>query len=979
MENEMFGFKIGRVRTSGKFWLTLAILSLGLAIFTNWFFNHFFWRFLFSRVSGIWFVLFLLTILWIALTKGSSLLKDLVRTQISRQHPSWIIYVFYSFLLVPVWKEIILSLMGFGFSPWPLLYPVFGLILHSTAYKYWGKKAYSFKDAIFSPGAVGKKDDALGFSSSSEKVREKILELASSKHSPVTVSAVYGDLGSGKSSFVRMLIEEMEANKTLYTHISLTETNEAGDFSRLFANRWMDTIQARYPKILPAKEASRSFLYGALQEVKFGGILSKLLSQISKLSIFPTVLKAKPQGSTDTTIYAQSDVAEYFGNISEFEENQWIITIDEIERAKFSEIYRVIEIIERIKHLAVKGIPIYVTFILSIAPRELQERIRNSNHNEEAELINSYLFNDPKNIDIVFHLPPVPVDKKAEYIAEQVGNVFQEFHFSENDAQKSLETGTSNFIPNPANYTHGKNPEEGLLTSHVEAYSHLFSEYLIKESPRVIHRTINQLRFILSRFVYANSQQTRIRSIRFSDILAIAYLYVKYPAIIEYFRETIHTFTNSSGDSASSVFQLALAQHGSFDRMLDKEIYKQTSSKGVDPLYADFQRITHQQGYPPEVVLKLISLVAYCYRKRFKEHETRSYSLNEEYFTTSYPDNLKDLLSVSESDNSDSSLIYHHSRHESDPRYPESIDNTTELIGYSFSFREKVLDAVHSNTAFITFARAIGKKLMQWNEPIGTRIEGFHSTLFSRAVVEFQLSITEACIIATTESTINDLASIVHEVLTSATIPLVAKIRIVRAYISKQQGDSLERIQRGLNKMLQNREARSLILEAFGLVLEEMRNRYLGSDTVIYEKEEDPTDVLYQSWSGDAKNEQEINMIHEAAIRGLNQRAEWVKAMWERYPYEEKWDAAETTEDKLKNVPQVYFVERRNDELVITIKDLAKATKETANVDADTKKKADFWSQMSKPFGDIQNDDNTLRRRLEIYLKAQKDKDQEQA
>ena len=97
----------------------------------------------------------------------------------------------------------------------------------------------------FASGAVGINDDKLNFKISAQNAATGLKKL----DDYVNVVGLYGGLGFGKSSYARMIMESFDVKETLYTYISLTETNEAKDFSKLFAERWSETLAERYPKI----------------------------------------------------------------------------------------------------------------------------------------------------------------------------------------------------------------------------------------------------------------------------------------------------------------------------------------------------------------------------------------------------------------------------------------------------------------------------------------------------------------------------------------------------------------------------------------------------------------------------------------------------------------------------------------------------------------------------------------------------------
>ena len=63
----------------------------------------------------------------------------------------------------------------------------------------------------FAAGSVGLDDDELGFKRSAINAHQGLLSLANY----ISVIGLYGGLGFGKSSFVRMILEKFDSKKTL--------------------------------------------------------------------------------------------------------------------------------------------------------------------------------------------------------------------------------------------------------------------------------------------------------------------------------------------------------------------------------------------------------------------------------------------------------------------------------------------------------------------------------------------------------------------------------------------------------------------------------------------------------------------------------------------------------------------------------------------------------------------------------------------
>ena len=135
-------------------------------------------------------------------------------------------------------------------------------------------------------------DDELDFEKSAKSFAKSIED--QEKH--ISVVSLNGGLGEGKSSYLRMAIEQLhdgDVNKYLYTYISLTEANEEDAFSKLFADRWFGTLNERYPMLRIAK--SRKLLKSIAGELKQNW-LEMLCDWLPNVGIQKTVCKGVDVG-----------------------------------------------------------------------------------------------------------------------------------------------------------------------------------------------------------------------------------------------------------------------------------------------------------------------------------------------------------------------------------------------------------------------------------------------------------------------------------------------------------------------------------------------------------------------------------------------------------------------------------------------------------------------------------------------------------
>ncbi|MCP5467849.1 MAG: hypothetical protein H7A32_01095 [Deltaproteobacteria bacterium] len=273
---------------------------------------------------------------------------------------------------------------------------------------------FSKNNYRFASGAQGIAGDALGFYKSAQSFAEAMLESSiEKKNDYLAVKALYGGLGIEKSSFARMIVESVQKKigpeQFLYTYISLTETNEAQDFSRLFSERWMETLAERYPIINIQKYSP--VLKEIFHETK-SNIVSAFVSLLSKYSfthrktraqVWDEYLSQVGEPGAKNPRYVSEKVASMFAFIPEIHEKLWLIVIDEIERGQIDEIHRVVEAIERFKNEGRTGLPVRIVFLLCISHDDLKELLAHYKETDpRAFQLYKFFFEDPKNLTEVF-------------------------------------------------------------------------------------------------------------------------------------------------------------------------------------------------------------------------------------------------------------------------------------------------------------------------------------------------------------------------------------------------------------------------------------------------------------------------------------------------------------------------------------------------------------------------------------------------
>ena len=314
--------------------------------------------------------------------------KKLKIQKINRQC-SWLMYFHFSLFLSPIISMVVLKTKTIiDFLDGKLIFSILGdtgwlsisvrfVWLFLGIFWYIYTKAPSVFDQVknwrFAPFCVDTENDKFDWKESAE--REATNLLAIDKY--ISVVLVDGKQGDGKSSYARMIVEaltEKDKLNILYTYISLTETNQEKDFSKMFLERCFATINERYPKInfsnsLPIiREGLRDNGYGIWSV--FLDMLTRVNQGISKTK------SIVHDPYTKSNNYVDKEVAEKFGNVQVINEDLWIILIDEIDRAPAKEIYRAIETIERYKHDGRCGLPVKIIFMLCVDRLTLYKNLK---------------------------------------------------------------------------------------------------------------------------------------------------------------------------------------------------------------------------------------------------------------------------------------------------------------------------------------------------------------------------------------------------------------------------------------------------------------------------------------------------------------------------------------------------------------------------------------------------------------------------
>lgn len=842
-----------------------------------------------------------------------------------RKKPSWVFYTYWGIIDASIAHTFYGLYLDTKYWWAVLLVPLVIILLKWINERVGQQVDTTFKH--FASGSVGIDHDKLDFKNSAKNTAEGLLHL----HNYVNVVGVYGGLGFGKSSYARMVIENLKNEKVLYTYISLTETNEAKDFSKLFAERWLDTLSERYPKIditsyLP-------FMDSILRE-SGNGILSDLLKIISAFNRGLVKTKAvffDDFYSKKNPTHVSSRVAKLFGNVTELDEDIWVIMVDEIERAQFDEIYRLVEIVERFKNEGRSGLPTKLLFLFCISEPELSEYLNTyALSDPRAHLLKTFFYEDPKSITHKIFLPPVEPGLKQKFVLDLLNKVID---------REGLE------VPKEVNPHAIGDPARSFM-DHKDAAEYTIA-LLREESPRVVSRVTTALDFFYGAFKNRAGELQK-NAIRFNDVVTLEFIKIRYPYLIEFFVKTVNILMNQ-------------AEMNNIDAYFLK---KELEEKKIG-LVGWIELVTGKKipDAEKEEVTKMIGLVMYYYFDFLnKDYDTKT---KDKYFgTTSYPEVMSDYLSLMaegiETNYRKNNRIYN--KHRSNPEgVVASLDNK-ELVSYA-RFVYDVPNApisIHVDLIKELTSRIVGEKIKPDPANVG-------DTALDEAIYQLTFQI----VVLTEKERDSDIPSnnlreafvAIKSVLSSSKLNTGVKFIMLSSLVNNERGGGSSihfRLENAFKRVLKHYDAElRLLIKA---VFKEAKERYLVGNKVLYKYEENFFYTLYQGWSGLKDNQEEINQIRAAAKRGLVNYPEAIKLYWRKYPVGEGWTRLQDVFDN----DHFFSMSDTNNSLYMPLETLISITKQSKIKDPEIQAKLKLWEKLKeepriKEVSVIKDDQATLK------------------
>lgn len=908
------------MRYQKAYWLWLLVIAFLVAFFVVFFEHQLFSYFAVYGLGMVVLILIgrLLLLLFVVWFFG---FKEAVSRQKIHERPSYVNFLVWGVIvglplsaLMKLGYPIIYSYSFYsdsGFFVLDLAMCTVLSIFVLSWYVWQSQSRYENEELQHAHGAVGLQDDSLGFSN----VADSLARIIKSSEKNVNVIAVLGGMGFGKSSLLRMALERIQRSTFLYTYISLTESNREKDFSKLFADRWFQSLNARYPKI---KHPSVSFGLNEVLREYNGDWITTLIKFV--FSIEKALFKTKAccfdeYYSSRQKSWVGTNIASIFGSIDVFHEDMWIVIVDEIERANPEEIYRVIEVMERFKNEGRSGLPLKLVFLLPISFEQLEFRMsENCNSTDLLRLVKEFFSHGSKSITQFFHMPSLSSKVVIKMLKEKILSRFSDLYSSlKFELRSYYSLDGKEFIDNSS--------------FRLGAVVGLLSDLNLRAISRIVDSTYS-ICILFSRY----ERYVLEKNLPLSDVMALEYLGVCHPRVRKFLADKLYIFLSSDWD----VFE-------------EKERLKERY-KGFLEWFTDETGIVLTDSQKIEIV-RLVKLSAYFYWDFFSKNKSETDYVEARFETTSHPEYLADYFSLYYS-----SVQSIYKRNYS--IYEEHKKSGTEVLGklsdedldgysvflYRIHAEEYKIFLEVSNFLYERF-HSINKIQVGINPRVLTFEGLYYSFAYSYAnVIMNQIKLSKKEEDFTT--TFNNF----NRFLSNEAFHFEPRFIMLNSLANKSRGG--------------NSQIHLEMRVAFGSLLEKGRDRVKATVNNLFAhfrlkvkqsnllmEEQNFFFVIYQTWSGDASNQAEIDAIRKYVLECISYNPELLNFFWDQMPVRDEKNAT------VRDLTAHYH--ERNKSFYLSLKDLIETSRLYVSVLSNaSRSKLSFWSGISSE--DLRNFDSNF-------------------
>lgn len=797
-------------------------------------------------------------------TKGWSML---CKQQIHQSHS--IVQFFFLVLALFTSSLFLLRLIGPEHYPW-IIFSILTTFALTTLY-FWIRNPSRKLQFQFAASSIGRNSDRYNHSESAKNWAVGMRD--STQY--VSVYGLYGGLGQGKSSFARMIVEWLldptilGVRKTLYTYLSLTETNEAKDLSKLFAERWEETLSDRYPRI----ETRSLYVLKSIFREGSEGVIASLLDLLQQFNIglLPMVSKLRDGGVDKNHAQITRNMRTLFGEIPHINEDLWVIMIDEIERATLDEIYRLIEIVERFKTEGRTGLPTKIVFLLCIARDELEVYLRRFQRQDpHAYLIQDFFIRNPKNITNTINLPPTARIEKEQYLINRIQQLASSYN---------IEKISNNLVPSDmAISRRGSSSHKDFDTRAIE----FLIAHIARRDLRTISRFLEEVEsFYRSfRFIDMSSPQNYFQP---CDILGLSYIRAAFPYLIEFFRKTVNQLTrrdNFGGDEADDYLE-----------------HKNDNGSPAELLAAWISRVAGtniKDKKEQHIVNDLVCIVAHAWLDRLAGSYEPTRFLYDYEGSTSDPRYMDVYLRMIPNRAEEGDVIQWvlntYRRHIGSTKDASALKEESSLE-YVLEYARivRAFDSITKNPHVLKdVIEILGEWIIQKGK-VPLQLYSVGTTPLMTLLYEFSIYVKKYSkyLLSIPNADFKWVFAQINTMLGSPNVPLRVKYHLMGSFAFTSRDGANGRIDYetlAIFKSLMERDVDDSIRQHMKGVFDERNDHYGDENWIIYEHEENPFFVIYQGWSGDASDSDEIARIRRVVRRGLENNQKAIEYHWRRFP-----------------------------------------------------------------------------------------------
>jgi len=461
------------------------------------------------------------------------------------------------------------------------------------------------------------------------------------------------------------------------------------------------------------------------------------------------------------------------------------------------------------------------------------------------------------------------------------------------------------------------------------------ADVLSKESLRLIDKCLIEAKHSLEIYKEAGGVEKKVR-IRSADILALSFLKFKHENLIDFFVQEIDFFINYD------LLRGFMEERDFIQKIPKEELFK------LIRYISHKLRKDNLELEDPEIIEKIFAMsFSFAYNEVYLGHpQNRQINpdldpeAREDVFSNPQILNNFLMMTVSPLKNPVQNAVEIYKKHKEQDDSVLSKISYPELINYSRILRDIKDSSVQLH---LNIVQAIMKNIF-FDHSTLRQLDSSGETIRREAVYQFSFQILE---IFERHGTIKERKQgieLLKSFLSASEIDTGSKLVVINSFANTERTGGTD-INWRLNKVFDEmKELDKGLIHCLQSVFDEYDARYLEGDRIIYDSEENFFFVLFQTWSGDASNNKEIEKIRKCALRALDQDLERIKLHLDQYDYENGWNTNNLS--SLIDNFKIRFDRFQGSNIYMPLDLLLKVVKKMNSHDEDLNEKINFWSSI---------------------------------